>query len=99
MLQLESACVQMQWHVLVCMGISPDAVIYACVSKACGIVQDVAMGSQIHDDSVCQGIVMCCSQRFKDNCGTAVLWSGLQAVPISTTVLSLECGQQQDIGE
>ncbi|MCO5609779.1 hypothetical protein L7F22_064011 [Adiantum nelumboides] len=38
-------------------GISPDAVTYACILKACGTVQDAGMGKKIHDDIVSQGLL------------------------------------------
>ncbi|KAI5067709.1 hypothetical protein GOP47_0018237 [Adiantum capillus-veneris] len=38
-------------------GFSPSAITYACVLKACGIMQDVDMGEQIHDEIVSQGLL------------------------------------------
>ncbi|KAI5066524.1 hypothetical protein GOP47_0019148 [Adiantum capillus-veneris] len=38
-------------------GFSPDRVTYACILKACGIMQDIDMGKQIHDEIVSQGLL------------------------------------------
>ncbi|KAI5061774.1 hypothetical protein GOP47_0024279 [Adiantum capillus-veneris] len=38
-------------------GISPNAITYACILKACGITQDADMGKKIHDDIVSQGLL------------------------------------------
>ncbi|KAI5081354.1 hypothetical protein GOP47_0004537, partial [Adiantum capillus-veneris] len=38
-------------------GISPDAITYACILKACGTMQDADMGKSIHDDIVSQGLL------------------------------------------
>ncbi|KAI5075041.1 hypothetical protein GOP47_0011002 [Adiantum capillus-veneris] len=38
-------------------GLSPDAITYACILKACGITQDANMGKQIHDEIASQGLL------------------------------------------
>ncbi|KAI5083629.1 hypothetical protein GOP47_0003372 [Adiantum capillus-veneris] len=38
-------------------GLSPDAITYACILKACGSMQDADMGTKIHDDIVSQGLL------------------------------------------
>ncbi|MCO5604539.1 hypothetical protein L7F22_058706 [Adiantum nelumboides] len=38
-------------------GFSPDVVTYACILKACGIMQNVEVGKQIHDEIVSQGLL------------------------------------------
>ncbi|KAI5080121.1 hypothetical protein GOP47_0005600 [Adiantum capillus-veneris] len=38
-------------------GFSPNAITYACILKACGIIQDIDMGKQIHDEIVSQGLL------------------------------------------
>ncbi|KAI5056866.1 hypothetical protein GOP47_0028684 [Adiantum capillus-veneris] len=38
-------------------GLSPSAFTYACILKACGIMQDIDMGKQIHDEIVSQGLL------------------------------------------
>ncbi|KAI5081303.1 hypothetical protein GOP47_0004486 [Adiantum capillus-veneris] len=42
------------FHRLRSEGLSPDAVTYACALKACGIIQDVDLGKQIHDEIASQ---------------------------------------------
>ncbi|MCO5596323.1 hypothetical protein L7F22_050384 [Adiantum nelumboides] len=38
-------------------GVLPDAITYACILKACGILQDVDRGEQIHNEVVSQGLL------------------------------------------
>ncbi|KAI5063641.1 hypothetical protein GOP47_0022188 [Adiantum capillus-veneris] len=38
-------------------GFSPDVVTYACVLKACAIMQDADVGEQIHNEIVSQGLL------------------------------------------
>ncbi|KAI5083632.1 hypothetical protein GOP47_0003375 [Adiantum capillus-veneris] len=38
-------------------GLSPDAITYACILKACGSTQDADMGRKIHADIVSQGLL------------------------------------------
>ncbi|MCO5570798.1 hypothetical protein L7F22_024526 [Adiantum nelumboides] len=38
-------------------GLPPDAVTYACILKACGIMQDIDMGKRIHDEIVSEGLL------------------------------------------
>ncbi|KAI5070816.1 hypothetical protein GOP47_0015159 [Adiantum capillus-veneris] len=38
-------------------GIHPNAVTYACILKACGILGDVGKGKQIHDEILSQGLL------------------------------------------
>ncbi|KAI5081355.1 hypothetical protein GOP47_0004538 [Adiantum capillus-veneris] len=38
-------------------GISPNASIYTCILKACGITQDADLGRRIHDDIFSQGLL------------------------------------------
>ncbi|KAI5080174.1 hypothetical protein GOP47_0005653 [Adiantum capillus-veneris] len=38
-------------------GGSPNTIIYACIMKACGIMQDADMGKRTHNDIVSQGLL------------------------------------------
>ncbi|KAI5073952.1 hypothetical protein GOP47_0011965 [Adiantum capillus-veneris] len=38
-------------------GLSPNAITYTCILKACGITQDVDMGKKIHDEIVNKGLL------------------------------------------
>ncbi|KAI5059667.1 hypothetical protein GOP47_0025986, partial [Adiantum capillus-veneris] len=45
------------FHCMQSEGLSPNAITYSCILKACGITQDVDMGKQIHDEIVSQGLL------------------------------------------
>ncbi|KAI5080335.1 hypothetical protein GOP47_0005814 [Adiantum capillus-veneris] len=38
-------------------GLSPDAITYACILKACGITQDIDMGKKLHEEIARQGLL------------------------------------------
>ncbi|KAI5054408.1 hypothetical protein GOP47_0030704 [Adiantum capillus-veneris] len=38
-------------------GLSPNAITYACILKACGIIQEVDMGKKIHNEITSQGLL------------------------------------------
>ncbi|MCO5552922.1 hypothetical protein L7F22_006441 [Adiantum nelumboides] len=38
-------------------GVSPDAITYACILKLRGIMQEIDIGQQMHDDIVSQGLL------------------------------------------
>ncbi|KAI5066554.1 hypothetical protein GOP47_0019178 [Adiantum capillus-veneris] len=45
------------FHQMQSEGLSPNAITYSCILKACGIMQDAEMGKQIHDEIVSQGLL------------------------------------------
>ncbi|KAH7446972.1 hypothetical protein KP509_01G084700 [Ceratopteris richardii] len=49
-------------------GLSPNAVTYACVLKACGAIGDIEQGEKIHEDVMQQGLL-----KYSEVLGTALV--------------------------
>ncbi|KAI5067707.1 hypothetical protein GOP47_0018235 [Adiantum capillus-veneris] len=66
-------------------GLSPNAFTYSSILKACGIMQDINMGEQIHDEIVSLG----CFQRMRSE--------GFTPTAITYACILKACGIMQDV--